>query len=62
MVAKDSSKTSGSPKVEVGEVDTNPPIQSVKDAVTLLGEAALFGDNPAIKKPKRQSTEVHIIS
>nr|GMC72376.1 WEB family protein At5g55860 [Ipomoea batatas] len=52
MVAEDSSKTSGSPKV-----DTKPPFQSVKDAVTLFGEAALCGDIPAIKKPKHQSTE-----
>lgn len=53
MVAEDSGKTSGSPKV-----DTKPPFQSVKDAVTLFGETALCGDIPAIKKPKHQSTEV----
>ncbi|XP_021906094.1 WEB family protein At5g55860-like [Carica papaya] len=57
MVAKGGQSIADSPKVQVGEIDTSAPFQSVKDAVTLFGEGALSGEKPAIKKANPLSAE-----
>lgn len=61
MVAKIRQTASGSPapslKPEVGEIDTSPPFQSVKAAVSLFGEGAFSGERPVLKKPKAYSAE-----
>lgn len=49
---------SPNPKPEVGEIDTSPPFQSVKDAVSLFGEGAFSGEKPVLKKAKPYSAEV----
>ncbi|KAL1332704.1 hypothetical protein HN51_061485 [Arachis hypogaea] len=60
MVAKIRQSATDSPnptKPEVGEIDTSPPFQSVKDAVSLFGEGAFSGEKPFIKKAKPYSAE-----
>ncbi|KAI5408966.1 WEB family protein At5g55860 [Lathyrus oleraceus] len=48
---------SPTPKPVVGEIDTSPPFQSVKDAVSLFGEGAFSGERLIFKKPKGYSSE-----
>ena len=64
MVAKIRQSAANSPnptKPVVGEIDTSPPFQSVKDAVSLFGEGAFSGETPPnapIKKAKSYFAEV----
>jgi len=52
----DQQKAVGSPRGEVGEIDTKKPFQSVKAAVSLFGEVAIKG-KPAVRR-SRLSSEV----
>lgn len=50
-------KAAGSPKVEVGEIDTRAPFQSVKAAVSLFAEVLKKGKKP-VRKTEAPSSEV----
>ncbi|KAK7371906.1 hypothetical protein VNO80_05273 [Phaseolus coccineus] len=51
-IRQSSAKSPNPKKPAVGEIDTSPPFQSVKDAVSLFGEGAISGEKPVIKKAK----------
>ncbi|KAG9154559.1 hypothetical protein Leryth_015001 [Lithospermum erythrorhizon] len=50
MVAQELKKNSGSPKLELGEIDTSSPFQSVKDAINLFREDVSSGEKSSVKK------------
>ncbi|CAI8609534.1 unnamed protein product [Vicia faba] len=54
-IRKSVTESHNSTKPAVGEVDTNPPIQSVKDVVYLFDEGVFSGENPIVKKSKSKS-------
>ncbi|XP_061963488.1 WEB family protein At1g12150-like [Populus nigra] len=53
----DQQKAVGSPRGEVGEIDTKKPFQSVKAAVSLFGEVAIKG-KPAVRRSRLSSENV----
>ncbi|XP_061337652.1 WEB family protein At5g55860-like [Gastrolobium bilobum] len=60
MVAKIRQSATDSPnptKPEVGEIDTSPLFQSVKDSVSLFGEGAFSGEKSVINKARPYSAE-----
>ncbi|KAL5054186.1 hypothetical protein RYX36_034868 [Vicia faba] len=54
-IRKSVTESHNSTKPVVGEVDTNPPIQSVKDVIYLFDESAFSGENPIVKNSKSKS-------
>lgn len=55
MGVKGRSNSFDSAKIEVGEIDTRAPFESVKAAVSLFGEVAFSGDKSSGRKTKAYS-------
>lgn len=54
----DEQKKLGSPRGEIGEVETRLPFQSVKDAVNLFGKVAVSTKTTRSMSPRSSSSEV----
>ncbi|XP_062088063.1 WEB family protein At1g12150-like [Humulus lupulus] len=52
-------KSTGSPRTEVGEIDTRAPFQSVKAAVNLFGVVASLKGKPVIKRRPSSENVLH---